>query len=114
MRYFVLFGVKFLQRALATFQMLGNHEWLAVIVLDSVGLAPGSHCADARLERLESASGSSDFRVLSCLFPNDPSGKPPILADFTIQMTFDVVRRELLTLLPPLPSAGQSQSRAQG
>ena len=95
--------------------MLGNHEWLAVIVLDSVGLAPGSRCADARLELLESsASGSSDFRVLSCLFPNDPSGKPPILAYFTIQMTFDVVRRELLTLLPPLPSAGQSQSRAQG
>lgn len=36
MRYFVLFGVKFLQRGLAAFQMLGSHEWLAVIVLDSV------------------------------------------------------------------------------
>ena len=28
--------------------------WLAATVLDVTGLAPGPHCADSRLERLES------------------------------------------------------------
>ena len=53
MRYAAFFGMRFLQRGLATFQMLRSHVWLAAIVLDITGLAPGSHCAGSRLERLE-------------------------------------------------------------